>query len=402
MGLVVNVPCARARKSKGLTMVVKMKKLLLLLSLLPLMAVAELETVGTVTWCYTVENGEATVGGPEYFGRAIYWEEWEVEDDPDYDGDDDAEGSHFGTSWVGPESVDIPSTLGGYPVTGIGEDAFGGGIGLTSVTIPASVTSIGHSAFDGCSGLSSITIPSSVTSIGNSAFCDCSGLTTVVIPPSVTSIGWSAFELCPLLFVYVEVGDSARVKALLADSEVDVGLIRFKEIGSTDVVPVAPGVPVVFESQEGAAKAAKQAVFSPDAEVAAALCAGEELDCYCAKFGFGVAPLSGGHWAVEAVLLPEAWTSVAQSARLATQQIPVSAIADGKTPVAMSVANCVPGFYYSLCVGGTLETIAADPSSGNCNILCGADGVITFPGVSRPADSTTAAFFSVVASTIPL
>lgn len=38
------------------------------------------------------------------------------------------------------------------------------------MTIPNSVTSIGDCAFSGCSGLTSVTIPNSVTSIGRSAF----------------------------------------------------------------------------------------------------------------------------------------------------------------------------------------------------------------------------------------
>ena len=69
------------------------------------------------------------------------------------------------------EEVDIGNT-----VTSIGQSAFYGCTGLTSVVIPDSVKSIGAQAFRGCSGLTSVTIPDSVTSIGNAAFSGCSRL----------------------------------------------------------------------------------------------------------------------------------------------------------------------------------------------------------------------------------
>jgi hypothetical protein len=67
---------------------------------------------------------------------------------------------------------------------------------VTSYAIPSSVTSIGAGSFLDCTGLTSVTIPSSVTSIGKWAFEDCSGLTSVTIPPSVTSIGYGVFYGC--------------------------------------------------------------------------------------------------------------------------------------------------------------------------------------------------------------
>ena len=99
----------------------------------------------------------------------------------------------------GSKTVTIPSTIDGYKVTEIGDDAFEGCTGLTSVTIPSSVKRIKYYAFEGCTGLTSVTIPSSVTEIGDSAFAGCTGLKSVTIPNSVTEIGNIAFEGCTSL-----------------------------------------------------------------------------------------------------------------------------------------------------------------------------------------------------------
>ena len=81
-------------------------------------------------------------------------------------------------------------------VTKIGGNAFYGCSGLTSLTLPSSVTWIGDSAFLGCSGLTSLTIPSGVTEIGGKAFYGCSGLTSLTLPSGVTEIGGNAFLGC--------------------------------------------------------------------------------------------------------------------------------------------------------------------------------------------------------------
>ena len=67
--------------------------------------------------------------------------------------------------------------------------------------VPSGVTRIGDDAFSGCSGLTSIVIPNSVTRIGaennsyeNGVFRDCTSLTTITLPNSVTEIGFYAFR----------------------------------------------------------------------------------------------------------------------------------------------------------------------------------------------------------------
>ena len=54
------------------------------------------------------------------------------------------------------------------------------------------MTSIGEDAFRGCSGLTTITIPDGVTSIGDYAFYGCGGLTAINFQG--TMVQWQAIE----------------------------------------------------------------------------------------------------------------------------------------------------------------------------------------------------------------
>jgi len=93
-------------------------------------------------------------------------------------------------------------------VTSIGNYAFNGCTGLTSITIPDGVRSIGVSAFLNCTGLFSIIIPDSVTSIGETAFYNCSNLATIRIPNGVMSIERRTFDSCASLILRITIPDS--------------------------------------------------------------------------------------------------------------------------------------------------------------------------------------------------
>ena len=187
-------------------------------------------------------------------------------------------GNYAFSGCSGLTSVTIPDS-----VTSIGDYAFYYCSGLTSITIPDGVISIGDYAFDKCSGLTSITIPDSVISIGSFAFSDCSGitsitigngvisigdyvfykcsgLTSVTIPNSVTSIGFSAFKYCSglinltILDSVTSIGSTAfaycsgLINLTIPDSVTSIGGAAFAYCGGLTSVTIPDGVTYIEDS----------------------------------------------------------------------------------------------------------------------------------------------------------
>ena len=88
----------------------------------------------------------------------------------------------------------------------IGDNAFSGCSGLTSIVLPKSITWIGGSAFNGCNGLTGrLTIPKSVTRIDYKAFYGCCNIDEIImlntVPPT---LGTSVFcTTNPNFVIYV-------------------------------------------------------------------------------------------------------------------------------------------------------------------------------------------------------
>ncbi len=139
------------------------------------------ESNGT-TICYNILSGETNAVEVTYYAIGA-----------------NANSAAYNGSLVVPSSVEYNNT--NYSVTRIGERAFNGCSGITSVEIPSSVTCIRDSAFVGCSGLTKVTFAetSGLTTIENKAFYNCSSLSSITIPTGVTSLGDYAFYGCKQL-----------------------------------------------------------------------------------------------------------------------------------------------------------------------------------------------------------
>ena len=165
------------------------------------------------------------------------------------------------TKYTGSASnLTIPSTLGGYSVTKIGNSAFKDCKTLTSITIPNSVTSIEGYAFSGCTKVTSLKIGNSIDEMGSYAFSDCTSLKTVTIASGTTIIGYGAFYDCTSLTsvsipnTVTKIGDSSfsnctsLTSATIPNSVKSIGSSAFNNCKNMSSLSIGSGVTSIGNS----------------------------------------------------------------------------------------------------------------------------------------------------------
>ncbi len=129
----------------------------------------------------------------------------------------------------------IPDTLGGMPVTAIGDRAFYYCSEITSVTMSEDIRYIGKGAFAYCGALSKIYLPTEITEIADETFYMCFNLSEASLSNTkIKSIGTRAFAYCDFLTV-----------VNLPDTLETVGAEAFHWCGSLNAVIIGKNVKYV-------------------------------------------------------------------------------------------------------------------------------------------------------------
>lgn len=189
--------------------------LLMILTSMPLNVWAEdggittMETNGTFTWT-------AVTGGVEITGYSF------------------ADGGAV---------VEIPDTLGGKKVVGIGSDVFKGQA-IASIQFPDYLLYLKDGVFNNCDALVEVELPSTLTAIysveGNPTFGNCAQLQRVSIPKSVTTMeGYGMFKDSSLVDLYGESPSVAKDYAVEANPEIVFNVIELLTVDDFQVSPAS-------------------------------------------------------------------------------------------------------------------------------------------------------------------
>lgn len=191
---------------------------------------------------------------------------------PDFQYEESEDGSGVViTGYTGPmTSFEIPDTLGGRPVVGIGDGAFKES-GIKEIAFPEGVRRIGEEAFDTCEELVFAGLPESLEEIGRRAFSCCGELKGVDLPEGLKDIGTLAFAETRISSVHIPAG-LTHVGPGAFGVWADAGLTEFT---------VAPGN-TSYEVKEGA-------LYTYGGEILEAFPSGAE----------GLYAIPEGTWAIE-------------------------------------------------------------------------------------------------------
>lgn len=126
---------------------------------------------------------------------------------PDFQYEESEDGSGVViTGYTGPmTSFEIPDTLGGRPVVGIGDGAFKES-SIREIAFPEGVRLIGEEAFNTCENLVFAGLPESLEEIGRRAFSCCGELTGIDFPEGLKDIGTLAFAETRISKVHIPAG----------------------------------------------------------------------------------------------------------------------------------------------------------------------------------------------------
>ncbi|MBR4529632.1 MAG: leucine-rich repeat domain-containing protein [Lachnospiraceae bacterium] len=139
------------------------------------------------------------------------------------------------------QRIQLPSGISTIPDNCFTDDeALGGTLLSSPITIPANVTSIGQAAFSGCDILETVTFEdnSRLESIATDAFYNCQALKNITLPASLKTIGGGAFATC------VALDENFTIPAGVTS----IGKMAFFECGALTQVTVPAGVQTIEES----------------------------------------------------------------------------------------------------------------------------------------------------------
>ncbi len=101
-------------------------------------------------------------------------------------------------AYAGDGMVQLPETLAGRTVLGLGEGCFSGSE-VVFVELPDTLKIIGNRAFADCAKLQAAYLPRSVNAVGKEAFAGCTAMESIYLSDSVARIGAGAFRDCDSL-----------------------------------------------------------------------------------------------------------------------------------------------------------------------------------------------------------